>query len=385
VRAVVVWVLGFGIAGAGWTAENGAPSPPNAIELNNRAVRLAKEAHYAEAEALYRASLDAWSQAGNGLSTRRDRARTSENLGALLRDIGRYPEAQKALTVAVAELEETTGKSSPDVGEALENLGALYRAMGDLDQAEASALRADGILQEPERTNNRILLGAIYTEQRRFAEARAIMAPALPGSSGKLGFALNANLAAVALAEHDFSEAERFTLAAFNLASSNLEPNNVALAALYSNMGQVYRFQERYEEAERAYRKAIDMWTAARGATHPYVGSGLMNLAAFEHERGRDHAAEDLYRRAADILDRGLGADSLQTLVARNELGEVLRAEKRYVASEQLSRATLPLLQKLLPANDPRVVRAETNYLHLLADTKRQAQAAVLAKGLGLR
>jgi hypothetical protein len=101
----------------------------------------------------------------------------------------------------------------------------------------------------------------------------------------------------------------------------------------------------------------------------------LLNLAAFDHERGREHAAEKLYGRAAAIFEQAGGTDDLQALVARNELAEVFRAEGRYVASAQLSRATLPALRRSLPESDPRVVRAVSNYARLLADTRRAAKA----------
>ena len=367
---VAVLALGLGSFGVILGAEGNA-TRPSPVELNNRGVQLTRQAKYAEAEACYRQALDAWSHVANPDSVARDRAHTLENLGSLMRDTGHYPEAEKDLTQALTDLEHAAGNASVDVGEVLENLAALYRAQGERGQAEAAALRADSILEEPERTYNRVLLGAIYNEERRFSDARALLEPVLPNATGKLAFAVNANLAGVALGERKLEEAEHYAQAALQNAASGAEPSNVGLAALYNNLGQLYRFQQRYEEAEKAYRKAIDLWTAARGPEHPYVADGLLNFAAFEHERGRERAAEDLYRRAAEIFERALGADAVETLVARNELGEVLRAEHRYVAAEQISRSSLTAMRKKLPMDDPRLLRAQSNYDHLRSETKR--------------
>jgi tetratricopeptide (TPR) repeat protein len=379
VRAIgVICAIAIASAAAISAADVGTANP---VELNNRGVLLARQAQFADAEACYRSALDLWSRMPNQQVSVRDRGHTLENLGSLLRDTGRSEEGETDLREALAQLEESAGKSSQDVGEALENIAVLYRAQGDRDKAEAAALRADSILVEPEHTNNRVLLGAIYNEERRFAEARAMLEPVLSGATGTLAFVANANLAAVALGERKLDEAERFAKAAMDFAGSGAQPSTVGMAALYNNLGQLYRFQQRYEEAERAYRKAIDLWTAVRGAAHPYLGDGLLNFAAFEHERGRDRAAEDLYRRSAEIFEHALGADALETLVARNELGEVLRAERRYVAAQQLSRSTLAVMEKKLAEDDPRLQRARSNYARLMSETKRASNGGTSRGG----
>jgi hypothetical protein len=96
----------------------------------------------------------------------------------------------------------------------------------------------------------------------------------------------------------------------------------------------------------------------------------MLNLAALNHERGREASAEELYRRAAAIFAEAYGETHELTLVARAELAEVLRVERRYRESERLSEATLPALETQLGAADPRVVRAFGNY-HRLVWEKR--------------
>ena len=324
---VAALAVGLGTSGSALAT---GPAGSGPVELNNDGVEMAAQARYSEAEQYYRQAL------------------------------------------------ERLGPSTSDTGHVLDNLAAVYLAKGDTAQAESSALRAGAMLDESDRTGNRVLLATIYVEERRFAEARTLLEPALSGASGQLAFTLNATLAAAALGEEKLDDALGFCQRALEIGAVALGPNHPGMASVWNNLGQVYRFQGRTLDAETSYRKAIEIWTAARGPAHPLVARGLLNLAAFEHDRGRDRAAEELYGRAAGILDRTIGTDALQTLIARNELGEVLRAEGRYVASEQCSRATLPAIQKLLPESDPRVLRALTNYARLLAATKRQADANAL-------
>jgi hypothetical protein len=96
-----------------------------------------------------------------------------------------------------------------------------------------------------------------------------------------------------------------------------------------------------------------------------------MNLAALYHDRGRESGAEDLYTRAATILEQSLGKHNAEALVARNELADVLRAERRYTESEKLSLATLADMQAAFPEGDPRLIRARANYARLKEDTAR--------------
>src|SRR5581483_6907074 len=223
-------------------------STADAIRLNNDGAKLAQEGKFADAEANYRKALEIWTSAADRQITARDRAHTMENLGSLLRDVGRYREAEQILKDALAQLEEATGKESVDDGEALENLAALYRVKGDGDLAEQCALRADHLLLDRERSDNRILLAAIYIDKRRFAEARTILEPAREGATGMVAFTIYADLATAALGESQFSEAEEFAKKALEFTDSNPKPNSVGVAAVWNNLGQIYRFQKRYSE-----------------------------------------------------------------------------------------------------------------------------------------
>ena len=97
-----------------------------------------------------------------------------------------------------------------------------------------------------------------------------------------------------------------------------------------------------------------------------------MNLAAFYHERSREAGAEDLYVRAGAIFERMFGPAAPLTLVVRNELADVLRAQRRFSESERLGNASLTAMEKAFSAADPRLLRALGNRARLLAETRRQ-------------
>jgi tetratricopeptide (TPR) repeat protein len=305
-------------------------------------------------------------------------------MGTLFRVEGRYGEAEPLLLDWLRQSEAATGPDSISVARASSSLAALYHAQGRGVDAEPFALRADGILQrhadeEPgEFADNSRILASIWLDQGRYSEGEALLRRLLPNLPDRLAVGAYNDLAAGALRQGRLSEAEPLALQAVEVAHRALPAGHPLLAVTINNLAQIERFQQRYEEAEKHYREAIGLWKQALGSGHPDLAKGLMNLAALYHERGREAGAEDLYRQAAGIFARAYGEGDALTLVARNELGEVLRAERRFSESEKLSRVTLESLEAALGDQDPRVIRALANYAHLLEDTKRTVQAAAI-------
>ena len=78
-----------------------------------------------------------------------------------------------------------------------------------------------------------------------------------------------------------------------------------------------------------------------------------------------------MIRSTSAIFSEALGEDHELALIARAELAEVLRAERRYSESKRLTLSALPALETRLGAGDPRVVRAAENYRRLLLESER--------------
>ena len=354
------------------------PAQDAAKDLSCRARQLYDASRYTEAEPLFRKAVEAWDRVGPEAA--QDRAIDLRNLGAVLRATGHYSEAERVLTESLREL-EVTNADTMEVERALFNLAALYRGEGDLSQAESFALRASRLIEarsdlpSAERQGPRLILASIYLEQRHFGEAEAMLNAALQGGDGAIAVAAYNGLAVAADARTDFAQAEIYAREAVHLALLSLPAGHPAVAAAWNNLAQACRFQGKYMEAEADYRKALSVWEDTLGPFHPHVAQGLMNLGAFYHERGREAGAEALYTRAAGILEQAFGKNDPQTLVARNELADILRAERRYTESEKLGRSTLSSLRKSLSADDPRLQRAQSNYVRIEAAISGQRTA----------
>ena len=86
-----------------------------------------------------------------------------------------------------------------------------------------------------------------------------------------------------------------------------------ALAIAGINMAKIFRLQERYADAERAYREAVEVHEKTGGSDHTNLALALSNFADFYHSRGKLLGAERLYLRAIGILEKSLRAQASET------------------------------------------------------------------------
>lgn len=351
-------------------------------ELNSVAVEFFYQARYPEAEGLYRRALAAWDRMGPAAAA--DRAVTAANLGTLLKVAGRYAEAEPLLLSRYEQLLTSSGPDSVETARAASALAALYVARGQLDKAEPLAARAHSALakhpelQATSGADAARTLASIWLAQGRVADAETLLKPLLGILQNSAAVGVYNDLASAELKQNHLAEAEALCRSGLEIARRTLPPQHPLLAVTLNNLAQAERFEKRYLEAEGDYREAIEIWKTALGPQNPDVARGLMNLGAFYHERGREAGAEDLYRQAAAIFEKSYGPDNPLTLVARNELGDVLCAENRFTESEKWSQATLEPLARTLGDEDSRVLRALTNYAHLLEKTDRPKQATAI-------
>ena len=106
------------------------------------------------------------------------------------------------------------------------------------------------------------------------------------------------------------------------------------LAASLSNLGTVYRAQGRYAEAEKLYRRALELREGNFGAAHPEVAVVVNNLATLYHAEGRTAEAEPLFRRALAIWEQFPGQEDRHLATALNNLAGIYRATSRFAEAK---------------------------------------------------
>ncbi|MEK0083272.1 tetratricopeptide repeat protein [Benzoatithermus flavus] len=130
----------------------------------------------------------------------------------------------------------------------------------------------------------------------------------------------------------------------------------------------------RYEAALPYFESALDLAKSRYGADSPAIAPELNNLAEVYRLTGRLGEAEKLYKRAIELDERG-GGEGSGLATSLNNLALVYRAQKKYDEAEKLYNRSLGLLEKSLGPNHPDVARALNN-LAVLYRTKGEPERA---------
>jgi tetratricopeptide (TPR) repeat protein len=89
---------------------------------------------------------------------------------------------------------------------------------------------------------------------------------------------------------------------------------------MLNNLAQIYCFESRYADAEKAYLRAIGIWEQSVGAAHPDLAGCLLNYAALLRKVHRKKEAAEMEARAKQALAAHGQNYSAATLVDWHEL-----------------------------------------------------------------
>lgn len=102
----------------------------------------------------------------------------------------------------------------------------------------------------------------------------------------------------------DYTEAERLFRRSLEMTSRSLGPDHPEVAALLSKLATLYAVQHRYDEAEHFFRRSLKIDEAALGPEHLDVAANLEALAFVLKKAHRDEEAKQLEARALQIWSR---------------------------------------------------------------------------------
>ncbi len=165
--------------------------------------------------------------------------RVFSNYGTILKDLGKFKEAESLFRKAI--------ELKPDFAEAYSNIGSIFRDIGNLQKAEISQRKA--IELKPDFAEAHLNLGNILKELGKPQEAELSMLKAI---ELKPGFAeAHSNLGTILMDLNKPQDAEKPLLKAIEL-----KPN---FANAYCNLGAVLKNLGKLKEAEISTRKAIEI------------------------------------------------------------------------------------------------------------------------------
>ncbi len=202
-------------------------------------------------------------------------ARTLRTLASSYLADGRYAEAEPVYKRALAIYERVVGADHPDVGRTLSNLGVVYYQLGQYDQAEREYQRAEQILGKA--------LGADH--------------PNLAS--------INLNLGEIAWRRGRLPDAETRLMRALAIWTPRVDPQFPGIATAEFDLGNVLRDMGRRREAETRYLHALEIRDAAFGASSSQVQEILVEYARLLRADGRGAEADRMDARVKAMRSEG--------------------------------------------------------------------------------
>ncbi|WP_121633491.1 tetratricopeptide repeat protein [Tropicibacter alexandrii] len=220
--------------------------------------------------------------------TTRQLSSALNDLGLIMKYMGRYEESETLYRQASALDKTELGESHPEYAIDVNNLASLLESMERLDEAECLYRQAIAIGKDTIGETN-----AVYANR------------------------LN-NLAGLLKTKGDYTEAEELLRKAIAIDKEVLEEFHPDYAIHLNNLANLLDQVERHAEAEPLYKHAIGIIKTTLGELHPDYAVQLNNLAVLYYRLGRFVDAARHSEKALAVLETVLPTTHPNVMIARN-------------------------------------------------------------------
>lgn len=249
------------------------------------------------------------------------------NLGVLLEELDRLPEALEMYTRSQAILERHLGAEHPNVAMSYLALAVLRDRLGEAEEAERLYRRSLEI--------RRNALGPRH--------------PAYGQSLTNLGlFLLNQGRL------DEASDAYREVIALF----AAIDPQHFEVVKAMHSLALIDIRQGRIESAERGFREVVARFRALLGDGHPFTWLATASLGDAVSRRGRHAEAEALLRDALSHLETVTGPSSEEAARVLTQLGSCLRRAGRTGAAIAEHERAMAIFTGIVGADHPKAAAA---------------------------
>ena len=130
------------------------------------------------------------------------------------------------------------------------------------------------------------------------------------------------------------------------------DPDSPLLASLYNSLGDAFKKDAHYSEAEKSYKKALDLHERKLEDKNLDITGSLNNLAELYEYQGNYTGAESLYKRILEIKINQLGEEHPEIVTSINNLSKIYLAQGKYNEAEFLYFQVLKITEKLIDSED---------------------------------
>ena len=291
------------------------------------------------------------------------RAELETVIGQSYLTLGRYADAERHDSAALALRRQLDGPTSMSAVMGLSTLGQLYLQKGDLDRADSAFHRAyDAEHARSSRPDSLLAaltenLGSLahyrgnITESERYHREALAMRRTLFGDQSDL-VAFGLNDVAVTLGDQGkFADAEPMHRQAVQILRRNHPEPTLDLAAVLNGLATALDLEGKPLAADSAYRETLALRRQLLGPEHPDYAFTLMNYSGFLFDQKRyDEAAADS-REILALRGKTLPESHPAIAVALQTLGRSLDHQGDTTGARAALEESLALRRKYVGAN----------------------------------
>jgi tetratricopeptide (TPR) repeat protein len=285
---------------------DGALSADDAARCE-RARALQRAGHYGDAGEIYYQILKTTSAPYTHVAV----AAGLNNLADACQAAHRYEQAEPLYDAALEIWSNHLGRDHVLVAAALSNLGLLHQVQREDGEAERLYMESLSILEGSHDPGKLVTALSNFASLRRlqgrngeaeelYGRALCIIETEFGSDHPRMATGLN-NLGAVYSCQGRYREAGELYQRALTIWARTDAPDQAAVSAGLNNLGELYFRQARYAEAERFLRDSFLMREKLFGPHHPELATSLRSYALVLRKLNRDQEARLAEARAKDL------------------------------------------------------------------------------------
>ncbi len=289
-----------------------------------------------------------------------------QDVGSILRDMGRFDEARSALTEALEMRERTIGPRATETLENLVMLAELERdgfndydaASGWLDEYDRRSKGQfdadDPVAVYAEMTRGGMALAARDYETAAAAYAQVAEArERIYGDTHSGTLTAWANLAVAYEALGRYSDAEPIYLRVLEVEERMGGKDNPDRLPTAHNLAFLYESMGRYEEAEELFIDTLERCQRVFGPVHPGTLTCVQSLSSLYRSTDRLGLAVETLEKAYQEASAELGETAPPVLEMAPKLGVMYTELGRAEDGEAVFASAVPAARELLPQGHP--------------------------------
>lgn len=297
----------------------------------------------------------------------------SEELTALLIQLGSYSATDELLNKLIPEYEKLYGSKSLRLIEPLVNRGRILLARGDYAEAERVAQRANSIaisIYSETSSKSAItqkLLSDIYYTLGDYDKAQDFVTKALVSQERQ--FSRNhievakslSHLALVKFYKGDNrEETEKIMLEARDIMANKLGKDNPQYAEIMKNVSVFYISEKKFDVAFNSLTIAENIWRAKTGNKNNINAASIFTLTGDVYYQLKNYAkAEEFYSRSKDLYEKFFSVTHPEYVKVLSKMSKVYFMTKDYKKSKRYIEESLTNYENFIKSYFPALSERE--------------------------